>query len=43
MSVNNFCYSILDIETAVRWHYAIIEMLATFMGKNGMDDIATTS
>ena len=42
-SVNNYCLCILDNQTAVRQHEAIIEVLAAVMGKNGRDNIATTS
>jgi len=42
-SVNNYCLCILDNQTAVRQYEGIIEVLAAVMGKNGRDNIATTS
>jgi len=42
-SDNEFCSCITDNQTAVQWHSAITEVLAAFLGKTDIDDIATTS
>jgi hypothetical protein len=42
-NVNDFGSSISDYEHAVQQHLAIIELLATILGKNGIDNITNTS
>ena len=42
-SVNNFQSCIMDNPSAVQLHQPFIKLLATFMGKNASNDIATTS
>jgi hypothetical protein len=41
-SVNNLWSYILDNQTALKRQSPIIKVLATFMGTNASDDIATT-
>jgi len=41
-SVNDICSRILHNQTAVQRRQATIEVVAPCMGKNGIDDIATT-
>jgi len=43
MSVNNFWPCIIENASAVRWHSAIVEQLAAFLGENGYDNIVAMS
>jgi len=43
MERQRFGSCILDNEMAMQWCYPIIKVLASFIGKNATDDIATTS
>ena len=42
-SINDFWSRTMDNSRAVQRHTSIIVILAAFPGKNGSDDIATTS
>jgi len=42
-SIYNFCLCIFENSKAMQWHSAIIELVATFRGKNACDNIAIMS